>query len=336
MSDGAPATSAALAPVAGGSWEADLAACEGLLRRGSKSFWVASRALPGRVRAPTTALYAFCRLADDAVDDVEGDEARRAVDRLAARVEAVYRGAPEARAADRAFARVVAAHGLPRELPDALVDGMRWDAEGHAYDTLEDLEAYAARVAASVGVMMTTLMGVRGRDVLARAADLGVAMQLTNVARDVGEDARRGRVYLPRTWLEAEGDSPERLLAEPAARPGVRRATLRLLDRADVLYARADLGVPYLPADCRVAIRAARLVYADIGRIVRARGGDGVTARASTSGARKLWLLVRALAAPFAARRPIDAPSLDAVRFLVVSASDPPRRSAPPALVGAP
>ena len=93
---------------------------------------------------------------------------------------------------------------MPRALPEALIDGLEWDVAGVRCEDLADVQAYAARVAGSVGAMMTVLMGVREHDVLARACELGVAMQLTNIARDVGEDARNGRLYLPRR-LAARG-----------------------------------------------------------------------------------------------------------------------------------
>ncbi len=100
---------------------------------------------------------------------------------------------------------------MPRELPEALLEGFEWDLVGRRYETLEELQAYAARVAGSVGAMMAVLMGARSAAVLARACDLGVAMQLTNIARDVGEDARQGRLYLPLAWLREAGIDPERL-----------------------------------------------------------------------------------------------------------------------------
>jgi hypothetical protein len=167
---------------------ADLEACSAAIRTGSLSFHAASRLLPKAVRDPALALYAFCRLADDAVD--EGDDKTAAVLRLRDRLDRVYAGRPVNAAADRAFAAVVEGFDMPRALPDALLEGMAWDAVGRRYDDLSGVLAYSARVAAAVGAMMCVLMRVREADALARACDLGLAMQLTNIARDVGEDAR--------------------------------------------------------------------------------------------------------------------------------------------------
>lgn len=299
----------------------DLEVCRALLARGSKSFALAGRVLPPRVRAPAAVLYAFCRVADDAVDGSGADPS--AVHTLDERLTRVYAGRPMDDAVDRALTAVVAATRLPRTILDALLDGFRWDVEGRCYETLEDLEAYAARVAGTVGVMMAVVMGTRSREALARACDLGVAMQLTNVARDVGEDAARGRLYLPRAWLRDEGIVPETWLARPTHDGRLARVIARLLARADALYTRADAGVQLLPRDCQLAIRAARLIYADIGRTLAKRGFDALARRAVVPTWRKLWLLAKAL---FRRGDPrlVEVPPLPATRFLIDACGSPP------------
>jgi phytoene synthase len=293
----------------------DLAACKAMLRAGSKSFAAASLLLPKRVRDPAAALYAFCRMADDAVDLARDPGA---VAELHRRVARAYAGTPFDAPVDRAFAHVAHAHGIPRELMEALIEGFAWDAEGRCYETLSDLTAYAARVAGAVGAMMTLIMGTRAPEALARACDLGVAMQLTNVARDVGEDARNGRVYLPRAWLAEAGVDADALVADPRPSAALASVIERLLREADVLYAKGALGVPMLPRDCRAAIRAAGLIYADIGRSIARRGYDAITGRAVVSGRRKLWLSLRAICA--SDRGLIGdgrAPALSETQFLV-------------------
>ncbi len=271
---------------------------EEVLRAGSKSFHLASRLLPARVRMPTLALYAFCRHADDAVDDASSDRAARsAVDSLRARVDRVYADRALDAVVERAFARVVQRFAIPRAIPDALVEGMQWDVEGRTYDSAEDVRAYGMRVAGTVGLMMTLIMGERDTDVLARACDLGVAMQLTNIARDVGEDARRGRIYLPSRWLTEAGVDREQFLAHPEASEGIRAVVAKLLVEADALYDHADAGIAHLPRDCRIAIRSARLVYSAIGNDIRKAGFDSVSRRAVVPLRRKLWLVLRAFGA---------------------------------------
>ena len=273
----------------------DMAACRAMIRTGSLSFHAASRLLPARVRDPALALYAFCRVADDDVDEVQ-DKAH-AVLRLRERLDLIYAGRPEQRPSDRAFAAVVADFDMPRALPDALLEGLAWDATGRRYASLSELHAYSARVASSVGVMMCVLMRVRDPDALARAADLGLAMQLTNIARDVGEDARAGRLFLPLDWLAEAGIEAEAFLADPRPSPALAGVVRRLLAVADELYLRAGAGVAALPWDCRLGIAAARQIYAAIGDQVARAGYDSVTRRARTSRGQKLALMGRALGA---------------------------------------
>jgi len=217
-----------------------------------------------------------------------------AVLRLRERLDLIYAGRPEARPSDRAFAAVVQDFDMPRALPDALLEGLAWDAVGRRYRSLSDLHGYSARVAAAVGVMMCVLMRVRDPDALARAADLGLAMQLTNIARDVGEDARAGRLFLPLDWLDAAGIDAEAFLADPRPSPALAQVTARLLAVADALYQRSGAGVFSLPSDCRLGIAAARHIYAAIGTQVARAGFDSVAQRARTGRGQKLALMGRA------------------------------------------
>jgi 15-cis-phytoene synthase len=270
----------------------DIEACHALLARGSKSFSAAAMLLPRRMRDAAAVLYAFCRVADDAVD--LSDDADR-VERVRRRLARVYAGDGLDGPVERALADVVRRFDLPIEVLAGLIEGFEWDATGRSYPTLSDTLSYAARVASTVGAAMTVIMGSREAHMVARAADLGLAMQLTNIARDVGEDAHAGRLYLPLEWLREEGVDPEAFLRDKAPLPGVRRVVLKLLEVADGLYASADAGIAMLPADVRPAIYAARFIYADIGRVIRENGGDSVSVRAVVPGSRKAALLGRAL-----------------------------------------
>jgi phytoene synthase len=300
----------------------DLAACRELMRGGSKSFFAASRLLPVRLRAPATALYAFCRLADDAID--LGADPHAAMRDLQARLDAIYTGRPGSVDADRALAQVVHRHGIPRALLDALLDGFVWDAQGRRYQTLDDLECYGARVAGTVGAMMALIMGTNDAAALARACELGVAMQLTNIARDIGEDARNGRLYLPRTWFRELGMDAERWLAAPQFDERIACFTRRLLERADVLYQRGEAGISCLPWDCRPAIQAARLVYAEIGKQLLRDGLDSVNHRTVVSKRRKLVLIARATAVVVNPPHllPRSLAPLPAIAFLVDAVGD--------------
>ena len=274
--------------------EQDLLACVEMMRGGSKSFFAASRLLPARMRAASIALYAFCRVADDLVDQAQGDGMHESLRQLHHRLDQIYDDRPQAFVEDRALAVVVHQYGLPRALLDALLEGFAWDAQARHYDSLEDVQAYGARVAGSVGAMMCWIMGGRSASTLARACELGVAMQLTNIARDVGEDARNGRLYLPRQWLRDAGLDPDAWLAQPCISPALQAVVERLLQEADRLYRQATAGVAGLPRDCRAAIVAARLIYAEIGHQLRRDGLNPVDHRAVVGRSRKLALLSRA------------------------------------------
>ena len=293
----------------------DIIACRAMLKENSRTFFAASLLLPKAVREPSLALYAFCRVADDAVD-LHADK-HGAVADLNDRLIRLYDGHPSAVAADRAFADIATRFAIPREIPQALIEGFAWDAEFRRYETLSDLYAYAARVAGTVGVMMALLMGVRSVRALARACDLGVAMQLSNIARDVGEDAGEQRLFLPQQWLRAEGIEPDAWLANPEFTPALGRVVQRLLDAADVLYERVGHGIAQLPAACRPGIGAARTLYREIGRQVERNGLDSVTQRAVVSGRRKAALLSRDLMLPLN-RSAIETPEpLAETAFLV-------------------
>ena len=310
----------------------DLAACREQLAHGSRTFLAASLLLPRGVRDPACALYAFCRQADDEVDgqiaghaagSVTPEMADSAVDRLRERLALIYAGRPADTACDRALAAVVQHFRIPAALPDALLEGFAWDAAGRRYDTLADVQAYAARVAGTVGAMMALLMGTRGAAPLARACDLGVAMQLSNIARDVGEDARAGRLYLPRHWLHEAGIDPDHWLAQPQHSPALGEVVRRLLREADALYARVDAGVAALPLACRPGINAARYLYAQIGLEVERQGLNPMAGRAVVSRRRKAWGLARAVLMLSPDDAGASHPPLAATRHLVEAVTGP-------------
>ena len=245
----------------------------GELARGSKSFALASRLLPPRIRDQTALVYAWCRRADDAIDLTAAGAQAEALARLEAELDAIYAG----RVTDpvlAGFAAVVADRAIPRAYPEALLAGMAMDVAGTRYRTVAELELYCWRVASVVGLMMSHVLGVTRDDALVEAAHLGLAMQLTNICRDVAEDWERGRLYLPDELLAAHG---------------VAGAVAELLAIADRHYRRADRGLAALPWRSALAVRAARRIYAAIGGRIAARGHDVTAGRAVVSTPAKLW-----------------------------------------------
>ena len=306
----------------------DRAACQALIQQGSKSFYAASLLLPSDMRMPTYAVYAFCRIADDAVDD-EG-ACRTATARLRQRLQAVYAGNPEDHPCDRALADVVIMYDLPRALFEALIEGLEWDQAGRTYDSIEELHSYAARVASAVGTIMTCVMGRKSTNTLARACDLGVAMQLTNIARDVGEDARNGRVYLPRDWLSEVGLTADELIENPQMTSALATVVKRLLSHADTLYEQSLMGIADLPLRSRPAINAARRIYAAIGEQILANGYDVINLRAYVPTSRKLFLAITATFEAYLTRLDRATTEMDETRFLVSAVVDHKMKSRTP------
>lgn len=295
--------------------------CLSIIRQGSKSFHFASLVLPKHVRMAAASLYAFCRVSDDLVDDPRATLA--AAQRLRERLDLAYDNRPFDHIADRAFAEVVQAYNIPSTVPASMIEGFEWDLTGKRYDTIGDVIDYSARVAGTVGVMMSLVMDRRSKRTLARACDLGVAMQLINISRDVGEDARNGRVYLPNQWLNEVGLDREDLLTNPQFTPALGQVVKRLLEQADQIYQRALTGLSDLPASCRPGIRAAGMVYSGIGDSVRANGYNSIDHRAYTTKAQKLGLLLRAFGGHGLTGTCDESPALTEVNYLVNASHDP-------------
>lgn len=263
----------------------------------SKSFSLASRLLPPGARHDAVVLYAYCRRADDAIDLVAPEVQPAALAELRRELDAIYAGEAQADPILREFSRLVGERGLPRVYPEELIEGMAMDVRGTFYADPQVLLQYCYRVASVVGLMMCHVMGVREDRALPHAAHLGIGMQLTNICRDVLEDWERGRLYLPATLLAKHGvpdlhDALGGPLPE-AARPAIAAVTAELLELADRYYASGDAGLEYLQPRCAFAVRAARSIYADIGREVRGQGCDPLAGRAHVSKLRKLWLALR-------------------------------------------
>jgi len=271
------------------------------IQRGSTSFAAAARLFDPRIREDAYMLYAWCRHCDDEIDgQVMGHGAvgldpvlaGRKLAELEDKTRGALAGEPTDDTAFAAFQRVAQRHGIPAQHPLDLLQGFRMDVEGRTYRTLQDTLLYAYHVAGVVGVMMAQVMGVRDIATLRRASDLGLALQLTNIARDVIEDAKGGRVYLPADWLGAAADNPK-AVSDPANRTVVFAATERLLAEAEPYYASARWGLKALGFRSAWAVAAAHGVYRQIGLRVRAMGPAGMDRRASTSAVTKLALVLR-------------------------------------------
>lgn len=275
--------------------------CRVILEQGSRSFARAASLLDPTIRAGSYQLYAWCRYCDDVIDGQTMGHGQQVVDpvhqrdqlaRLWSETEAAYRGEPTSELVFQGIARVVRQHGIPGYQPFELLRGMEMDIEGRQYETIEQLRIYCYHVAGVVGEMMARIMGIRDRATLQRAEDLGTAMQFTNIARDVIDDARIGRVYLPLGWLREANLSPADV-GRPEHRGAVAAIVQRLLDEAERYYQSGDDGIDHLPFRCAWSITAARGIYSDIGAVIRSRGTEAWDQRAMVSGGRKVFWVGR-------------------------------------------
>jgi phytoene synthase len=265
--------------------------CRRITREYARTFYFASACLPRATREHAYAIYGFCRWADNGVDDaVDRDEAadRLAIARRA--LDLAYSDA-DAPAGLLAFRRTVRLRAIPRDLFEALLDGMEMDLDITRYATFEELDRYCYRVAGVVGLMMTHVFGYRSACCLPNALALGTAMQLTNILRDVAEDLRMGRVYLPQDELMRFGIDEAQLRA---GRVDDRfRDFMRFqIDRARRYYAEAEAGIPWLVGDSsRLTVRVMGRLYGGILDAIERQGLDIFQARARVSTARKLATL---------------------------------------------
>ena len=279
------------------------------IARGSKSFAAASLLFDRPTRERAWLLYAWCRACDDIADGqdhghgmtrVEDAPARLA--ELSAKTEAALAGEVVGDPAFDALRIVAAETRMPHGFARDLIAGFALDAEDWRPRTEDDLYRYCYHVAGVVGCMMAVVMGVDPDDdaTLDRACDLGMAFQLANIARDIGEDDAVGRCYLPVEWL-VEMDMPPGEHMKPPFRPRLAVLARRLADRAGAFEASARIGTPALSFRSAWAVLAAAAIYGTIGRRVAERGEHAWDRRIGTSASAKLGFI--AVAANQAARR---------------------------------
>jgi len=268
------------------------------IEKGSKSFAVAAKLFDPETRASAYMLYAWCRHCDDVIDgqslgfaqsetdNPTGEAALDLVRQLREKTAAACDGQAD-EPVFQALSVVCAKHDIPAKYPLDLIAGFQMDAEAKRYQTIEDTLAYCYHVAGVVGVMMAMVMGVKERAVLERACDLGLAFQLTNIARDIVPDHAVDRVYLPQDWLDDAGLLRTNL-ADQSRRPQLSQVAELLLDTAEPYYQSASFGLPHLPLRSAWAVATALKVYRAIGLRVRQHGQRAWDQRARTSTLSKL------------------------------------------------
>jgi phytoene synthase len=269
------------------------------IAHGSKSFAFATRFFPEHLARAAHAVYWFCRTTDDLVDEAPSVEVgRRDLDQWEQDLRRALQCGCSTHPVLSGFVRAVEDYGIPHEYPFELIAGVRMDLEQARYETFDELKLFCYRVASVVGLMMAHVIGYRGA-ADPYAIDLGIAMQLTNILRDVGADLKLGRIYLPAGELERFGYSESDLRAH------VRNESWRQLMRFQVArardyYHRAEPGIEMLAPEGRFAVRIAADVYSRILNRIEAAEYQVFTQRAVVPAAQKYWLTARSLALPFA------------------------------------
>ncbi|MFM8705156.1 MAG: phytoene/squalene synthase family protein, partial [Planctomycetia bacterium] len=257
------------------SLAADHAACADVLRRSRSNFALPIRLLPEEKRRGTTALYAFCRRADDIVDDaaVSAVAGRRLV-AFERDLEVALAGGQSADPVIRAVVDSVRRFPVPPEYLREIIDGVRMDLVQHSYETFADLEHYCRRVASAVGLAAIHIWGFRTPEAIPASHACGMAFQLTNILRDIPEDLGRGRIYLPREDLAAHGCTPEDLAAGRLGREFAQLAEVEF-SRAVAGFRQACVLDRMLSTDGRLVFRAMHGVYRALLGAVR-RGGSRI------------------------------------------------------------
>lgn len=261
--------------------------CDQIIAEHSKSFYMASSLLPPQKRIAARVLYAFCRISDNIVD-------------LPSSNPEVTLGEWRSRTLERppspgdliaiAWADVQYRYRIPRIYAEQLIDGVAIDLIKNRYETFPELAKYAYGVASTVGLMVMHIIGYTSQDAIPYAVKLGLALQMTNILRDVGEDLRNGRVYLPQEDLDQFGITEENLYKSRVTDNW--EAFMRFqIDRNRQLYREAWPGIRMLHNDGRFSIAAAATFYARILNEIEANQYDVFSKRAAVSTPRKLSML---------------------------------------------
>jgi 15-cis-phytoene synthase len=274
--------------------DGDYARCAEITRRASSNFYYAFMLLRRDRRRALYAVYAFCRFVDDIADDGGVDNAAVMLERWRTELDNVFAGRPS-RAISRALSENVRRFNIPRIHFDAVIDGVEMDLTRHRYPTFDALSLYCRRVASAVGLICIEIFGYRNQSTRLYAERLGIAFQLTNIIRDVGEDAARGRIYLPLEDL-ANFDVSENEILGSVYSPRLRQLVEFEAQRARQYYREAEEALADEDRGTMLAAEAMRLIYASLLERIARTGYRVFDPPTSLSTPYKLYLVGRAWA----------------------------------------
>ena len=260
----------------------------------SKSFYVSARMLPREKRWATYALYGFCRHCDNLIDTPRQrteTEIVREIQRLTEELQVAYNTGESQHPIIRAFILVVKAYGIPIEYPLDLLKGVVMDVQQTRYKTFDELSLFCYRVAAVVGLMMTYVLGYKDERAFGYAKQLGIAMQLTNILRDIKEDKDMGRIYLPQKDLVRFDVSAQDILEEKIT-PQLKTLMKFQIERADRYYAEAMPGISLLKTESQYAIYSAAKIYRGILRKIEDHDYNPFLSRVFVPSRQKIGILL--------------------------------------------
>lgn len=259
------------------------------IQKGSKSFAVASLFFSQQQKQAAWKLYSWCRYCDDQIDEASAQEAPERLQELVRLTESLPTAGPMP-FQFRGLSEILVSQKIPVQYPMDLLRGMQMDVQNRRYQTLAELEEYCYCVAGVVGLMMCHIMGVRSDQALKHAIAMGNAMQLTNICRDIRDDVKLGRCYLPQDWL-AQAGMTESTMFQAEHRKALVQIQERLLQRADELYRDGYSGLRYLSLRSCWAVLIAAKVYSHIGELIRRDPDRGLNQRIYVSIWKKLFLI---------------------------------------------
>jgi phytoene synthase len=278
--------------------------CESVTKKHAKSFYFAARFLPKHKQKAVYPIYAFCRKVDDEIDETAQENEREAifaVENWEAKLKEIYEGSQnnERRTTDdeqnlvlSAFRDLLKTYKIPQNLPVELMQGVLMDTRIKRYETFAELYVYCYRVASTVGLMSSEILGYRDKKALEYAEAMGIGMQLTNILRDVKEDAEKGRIYLPQEDLR-KFDIAESQIFAGEMNANFAEMMKFQISRARNFYREGEKGISLLEKDSRFTVLLASRIYGRILDEIEAQNYDIFKRRAHTTKAQKLFSMPR-------------------------------------------
>jgi phytoene synthase len=278
------------------------AKCRAITRHHAKTFYMATRFLPNHKQRGIFAIYSLCRYIDDLVDEAEDlvekqqlseSAIQRKLDNWKRKLKDTYDGRSYDNTILIAFSDVLKRHEIPIEMPFELMEGVAMDLFKNRYETFDELYDYSFKVASIVGLMTSQVFGYESREALSYAVDLGIAMQLTNILRDVGEDLERDRIYIPKEDLVRFNVSEQDLFNHSLNQNVIELLAFQI-ERTRCYYNRSDKGIPLLSEDSRLPVYLARQNYSRILDKIEKNDYNVFEVRAYLNATEKLSILPQA------------------------------------------